>query len=85
MRVGERTDYDRLFLEIKTDGTITPEQAFYNAAEILVNHFTLLKETFQPQAESEEAPIKKVKKQKQEKGKKVKKTKDEKKKKTKKI
>ena len=28
MRVKERTDYDKLFLEIETDGIITPEQAF---------------------------------------------------------
>ena len=85
MRVGERTDYDRLFLEIKTDGTITPEQAFYKSAEILVNHFSLLVETFKPKAEPETGPIKKEKKQKVSKEKKTKKTKDEKKKKGKKI
>ena len=28
MRVGERTDFDRLFLEIQTDGTISPERHF---------------------------------------------------------
>jgi len=52
MRVGERTDYDRLFLEIETDGVISPETAFFEAAEILVNHFSLLKETFQPKVEA---------------------------------
>lgn len=46
MRVGERTDFDRLFLEIETDGTITPEQAFSQATEILVKHFSLFFETF---------------------------------------
>ncbi len=46
MRVGKRTDFDRLFLEIETDGTITPEQAFAKASEILVGHFSLFKETY---------------------------------------
>jgi DNA-directed RNA polymerase subunit alpha len=44
MRVGERTDFDRLFLEIETDGTITPEEAFNSACEILINQFSFLKE-----------------------------------------
>lgn len=46
MRVGERTDFDRLNLEIETDGTISPEDAFFNASEILVKHFSLLADTF---------------------------------------
>ncbi len=46
MRVGERTDFDRLYLEIKTDGTVTPKEAFYRASEILVKHFSLFRESF---------------------------------------
>lgn len=46
MRVGERTDFDRLFLEIETDGIISPEEAFFQASEILVSHFSLFQETF---------------------------------------
>ena len=46
MRVGERTDFDRLFLEIETDGTTTPEVVFSKASEILVKHFSLFGETF---------------------------------------
>lgn len=46
MRVGERTDFDRLFLEIETDGTILPEEAFNRANNILVSHFSLLAEDF---------------------------------------
>jgi len=46
MRVGERTDYDRLFLEIETDGVISPEEAFTRASEFLVNHFFLFADTF---------------------------------------
>ncbi len=45
MRVGERTDYDKLNLEIETDGTITPEEAFSDACQILLKHFSLFLET----------------------------------------
>ena len=48
MRVGERTDFDRLILEIETDGTISPEEVFYQAAEILTQHFSFLGEKFKP-------------------------------------
>jgi DNA-directed RNA polymerase subunit alpha len=64
MRVGERTDYDRLFLEIETDGTITPEEAFYQASNILVNHFSLFTEAFKVEAvkkEKKKAPVQKKK------------------------
>ena len=37
-RVGRRTNYDRLILEIWTDGTITPEMALVEAAKILRKH-----------------------------------------------
>ncbi len=46
MRVGERTDFDRLKIEIETDGTISPEEAFFQASEILVKHFSLFAESF---------------------------------------
>ncbi|PIP24415.1 MAG: DNA-directed RNA polymerase subunit alpha [Candidatus Nealsonbacteria bacterium CG02_land_8_20_14_3_00_37_10] len=61
MRVGERTDYDRLFLEIETDGIITPEQALWQACEILVKHFSLLTETLKPKIVSEIKPAKEEK------------------------
>lgn len=51
MRVGERTDFDRLYLDVETDGTITPEEAFFQATEILINHFSLLNETFKVEKE----------------------------------
>jgi len=37
-RVGKRTNYDRLILEIWTNGTITPEMALVEAAKILRKH-----------------------------------------------
>ncbi|MBU3934744.1 DNA-directed RNA polymerase subunit alpha [Patescibacteria group bacterium] len=44
IRVGERTDYDKLNLDIETDGTITPEEAFLEACQIIIRHFVLLAE-----------------------------------------
>ena len=41
MRVGERTDFDRLFIDIETDSTIEPEEVFKKAADILIKHFSL--------------------------------------------
>ena len=46
MRVGDRTDFDKVMLEIETDGTIKPEEAFSQASEILVNHFVMFKDAF---------------------------------------
>ncbi len=37
-RVGQRTNYDKLILEIWTNGTITPEMALVEAAKILRKH-----------------------------------------------
>lgn len=39
MRVGDRTDYNRLRFHIETDGSITPSQAFRKASKILEDHF----------------------------------------------
>ncbi|WP_291274744.1 DNA-directed RNA polymerase subunit alpha [Flavobacterium sp.] len=38
-RVEQRTDYEKLLLEIKTDGSIHPERALQEAAHILIQHF----------------------------------------------
>lgn len=69
MRVGDRTDFDKLSIEIETDGTITPEEAFYGACEILIKHFTLIFEAQAPPAvqASQEKESKKEKKSKEEK------------------
>lgn len=39
MRVGERTDYNKLHLEIETDGTISPSTALHKSANVLRDHF----------------------------------------------
>jgi len=46
-RVGQRTDLDKLILKIWTDGTIAPQKALEEAAQILVSHFQqIYKPTF---------------------------------------
>ena len=40
-RVGQITDYDRLTLEIWTNGTLKPEEAISSAAQILTEHLSL--------------------------------------------
>lgn len=42
MRVGERTDYNRLRLHLETDGSMSPEEAMAKAAQILVDHFAVI-------------------------------------------
>lgn len=44
MRVGERTDYDRLILDLETDGSISSKDALKKAAEILVEQFNIFTE-----------------------------------------
>lgn len=41
-RVGQITDLDKLLLTVDTDGTITPQDAFEEAAAILLNQYTAL-------------------------------------------
>jgi DNA-directed RNA polymerase subunit alpha len=40
-RLGQVTDYERLVLEMWTDGTITPVEALRKSSEVLINHFFL--------------------------------------------
>ncbi len=42
VRVGQTTDFDRLVLELWTDGTITPDEAVSQSAQILVKHLQLV-------------------------------------------
>jgi DNA-directed RNA polymerase subunit alpha len=41
-RIGQQTNYDRLTLEIWTDGTISPEFALGESAKLLVRHLVLI-------------------------------------------
>jgi DNA-directed RNA polymerase subunit alpha len=57
-RVEQKTDYERLLLDIETDGSIHPEEALKGAATILIQHFMLFSdqtmtfETAKPEEES---------------------------------
>ena len=43
-RVGARTDLDRLVIDVQTDGTITPDAALVQSANILINQFMLFQD-----------------------------------------
>jgi DNA-directed RNA polymerase subunit alpha len=53
-RIGQVTDYDRLVLEVSTDGSISPHDALSEAAGILVQHFTLISGVAEEEPEVEE-------------------------------
>lgn len=42
VRVGQMTNYDKLVLDIITDGTMTPSEALEQATKILVDHFQFI-------------------------------------------
>lgn len=52
-RVGQQTDFDRLILEVTTDGTVLPEDAVSTAAQILKQHMDIF---IRPGEEIEPAP-----------------------------
>lgn len=59
-RVEQKTDYEKLMLEIQTDGSIHPEEALKGSANILIQHFMLFSDqtmTFETDKKSEEEPI----------------------------
>ena len=41
VRIGDKNDYEKLMLEISTDGSITPDDALTQAAKILRDHIQL--------------------------------------------
>lgn len=59
-RVGQRTDYDKLTLEIWTNGAIKPDEAVSAAAKILIEHFSLFI-GLTDQVQIEEEPVEKEK------------------------
>lgn len=54
MRVGKRTDYDRIILEVKTDGTVAPEDAYNQAVEVLLEQFKAISTMEEKEEEIEE-------------------------------
>jgi DNA-directed RNA polymerase subunit alpha len=55
-RVGQRTNYDKLVLEIWTNGTVSPEMALVEAAKILRKHINPFVQYFELGTETVEAP-----------------------------
>ena len=55
-RVGQRTDYDKLVLEIWTDGRITPDDALLQASAILRHHLDVFVNYDDSQVEFDETP-----------------------------
>mgnify|MGYP001386782069 FL=1 len=45
-RVGQRTDYEQLTIEVKTDGTIHPEDAIKEASRIMIHHLMLITDEY---------------------------------------
>jgi len=69
MRVGDRTDFDKISLEVETDGTVSPEEALNETLDILLSHFNFLSGEIKGEveeikaeaaAEAEEKPKKKT-------------------------
>jgi len=54
-RVGQRTDYDKLTLEIETNGSVDPREALAAAAETLIERLSIFANPTQPAAADETA------------------------------
>lgn len=61
VRVGDRTDFDKLVLEIETDGTVDSEDALYRASIILKNHFNFIENNLDIKKLEEKKNIKETK------------------------
>jgi len=57
-RVGKRTDYEKLLLEVTTDGSINPEDAIVYSARLMQEHIQLFLNLNPQQVEKKEEPIK---------------------------
>lgn len=59
-RVGQRTDYEKLTIDVVTDGTIHPEEAVKEASRILIQHLMLITDeniTFDDVGSSEDSIV----------------------------
>ena len=62
VRVGQRIDFNKVTMEVETDGSIEPEVAMKNASEILINHFNVVNQVAVPEvAVKKEPKLKKAK------------------------
>jgi len=56
MRVGDRTDYNRLRIMIETDGTMTPKEALEQSIEVMIHQLKSIIGFQEPEQESSEVP-----------------------------
>jgi len=59
-RVGQKTDFEKLTIELKTDGTIHPEEAIKEASRIMIQHLILITDeniTFNDEKAREETVV----------------------------
>jgi len=64
VRIGDRIDFNKIVLDIETDGSMNPETALKNAAEILLDHFKIVSEVRIPEAPKSKTKVKKTTKSK---------------------
>ena len=62
VRVGKRTDYEKLSMKVETDGTISPEEALSKTIKVLINHLSLIAKEEKPKKEKKTTKAKTVKK-----------------------
>ena len=56
-RVGQRTDYDKLTMDITTDGSVDPKDALGEAAEILIRQLAIFTDLDRMEGYGEVAPV----------------------------
>lgn len=49
VRVGQRIDFNKVTMEVETDGSIQPEAAMKKASEVLIDHFRVVNEIAVPE------------------------------------
>ncbi len=59
MRVGEKTDYNRLIISIETDGSVSPKEVLNKTSTILKDHFINIEEKFVPEFTEEKKAVSK--------------------------
>ena len=59
VRVGQRIDFNKINIDIETDGSIEPEEALKRASEILIKHFEIIGSVEVPTKKEEEEKSKK--------------------------
>lgn len=65
IRVGQRTDYNKILMDVETDGSISPDEALKRASQILIDHFTVVNSIEVPSVEVKEEKPKRGRKKKE--------------------